>query len=159
MIYGGKESLRNVFAASVEHAFIIKLGIADIEIVNYMTDMLVRFVKIDAVFNVKDISGRTLYEIADMIVSAEHTNRDNRHIIHNHIGDFTLFWVGLYPNKLKKMRPISKDYLLDYSVNGSKSYQIASTKDDSSKSQTLHRISENFKLCSVGLQIASRDWI
>jgi hypothetical protein len=158
MIYGNKKSLKNTFAASVEHAFIIELGIADIEIIDYMTNMLVRFVRIDAIFSVKNVAGKTLYEIADMIVSAEHTNRINRHAIHNHIGDFTLFWVGMYPDKLKKMKPTSKDYLLDYSTNGSKSYHIAGTKDNSLKSQTLRRISKNFELCSTGLQIASQDW-
>ena len=157
-MHNDKESLKNTFAASVEYAFITELGIADIEIIDYMTNMLVRFVRIDAIFSVKNVAGKTLYEIADMIVSAEHTNRVNRHAIHNHIGDFTLFWVGMYPDKLRKMKPTSKDYLLDYSTNGSKSYHIASTKDDSLKSQTLHRISENFELCSAGLQIASQEW-
>ena len=158
MIYGDKETLKNTFAAPVEYAFITELGIADVEIIDYMTDMLVRFVRIDAIFSVKNVAGKTLYEIADMIVSAEHTNRDNRHAIHKHIGDFTLFWVGMYPDKLKKMKPTSKDYLLDYSTNGSKSYHIASTRDNSPKSQILYRIGENFELCSTGLQIASQDW-
>ena len=51
--------------------------------------------------------------------------------MHRHIGDFTLFWTGVYPEVLKKTRtPLCKDHFIDYCEQGKRSYYIASTFAD-----------------------------
>ena len=50
---------------------------------------------------------------------------------HRHIGDFTLFWTGVYPEVLKTLRSVMhKDHFIDYCEQGKRSYYIASTFED-----------------------------
>ena len=47
---------------------------------------------------------------------------------HRHIGDFTLFWTGVYPEMLRRLQSLlSKDRFVDYCEQGKRSYYIAST--------------------------------
>ena len=51
--------------------------------------------------------------------------------MHRHIGDFTLFWTGVYPEVLKRLRsPMHKDHFIDYCEQGKRSYYIASTFEE-----------------------------
>ena len=63
-----------------------------------------------------------------MLVEAEARAGDARREVHRHIGDFTLFWTGVYPEFLKRMeREGRSDHLLDYRQQGKRAYYIAST--------------------------------
>src|SRR5260370_38562928 len=109
------ESLRDLFAAVTEHDFQGDLGIADTRLTDYLTDMLVRFIRFDAIFRFRSTVGRRLEEVAEMILEAEQRQGKPRREIYRHIGDFTLFWAGVYPEALTHLQsPDRKDHLLDY---------------------------------------------
>ena len=158
----GTEQLKRLFAALTEHTFQVEYGIADPPLVDYVSDMLVRFVRIDAIFRVRDIVGRRLDEVADMLIEAEECEADPRREIHRHIGDFTLFWTGVYPEALKQLRSWErKDALVDYREQGKRSYYIASTFDKApwhEQAPVLRRLSEQFELCSAGLHRVRQEW-
>ena len=83
--------------------------------------------------------------------------------VHRHIGDFTLFWTGVYPETLKKLRSaLSRDSFIDYCEQGKRSYYIASTFDDDpsyrDEAHVLRRLSEEFELCAYGLTEVRREW-
>jgi hypothetical protein len=156
------ESLRDLFAACTEHAFQVDLGIADTRLTDYVTDMLVRFIRSDAIFRFRSAVGRRLEEVAEMMFEAEQRQGKPRREIYRHIGDFTLFWSGLYPEALTRMQsPDHKDHLLDYLEQGKRSYLIASEYDDEpyrEEAPVLRRLSVEFELCSVGLQQVRKEW-
>ena len=64
-----------------------------------------------------------------MIAEAESTaDADRRRECHRHVGDFTLFWTGVYPESLAMLRSsLSADHLVDYQQQGKRSYYLAST--------------------------------
>ncbi|MBI5761765.1 MAG: hypothetical protein HZA46_24910 [Planctomycetales bacterium] len=156
------ESLRKMFAGYTEQTFQVDLGIADPPLIDYLADMLSRFVRWEAIFRVRDTVGRRLEEVAEMMLEADHRQGKPRREVYRHIGDFTLFWTGVYPEALSRLQESShKDHLLDYTQQGKRSYLIASTYEDElyrDEAPVLRRLSEEFELCSVGLRRVRDEW-
>ena len=162
VIESGESALRRLFAGLVEQTFQSDLGIADPTLTDYLAELLCRFIRFDAVYRIRDTGGRRLEEVAEMIVEAEHRRAGPRREIHRHIGDFTLFWSGVYPEALPGLRSqLRKDHLLDYCEQGKRSYYIASTYDTepyAKDAPVLRRLSDEFELCGVGLNRVRREW-
>jgi hypothetical protein len=159
-----RHPLRQLFAALTEHAFIESLGLADPKLIDYLTELLIRFVHVDAIWRLRSIQGKRLEEVAEMLVEAESERRSvgSTREIHRHIGDFTLFWAGAYPEVLRELcAPLRKDHLVDYQQQGKRSYWIASQYDDEpyrEEAPVLRRLSERFELCAFGLGQVRREW-
>ena len=156
-------SLRRYFSGIAEHTFLIQLGVADPPLVDYLSDMLVRFIRCEAIFRVRDLAGKRLHEIAEMMVEAQARVGDAKREVHRHVGDFTLFWTGVYPEAMKALQEsASKDQLLDYRAEGKKAYWIASTiessKVEAASSEVLERLTQQFELCAYGLREVRRQW-
>ena len=109
-----------------------ELGIGDPGLVGYVADLLARFVPSQDVWQVRDAQGRRLTEVAAMVAEAEASaDADRRRECHRHVGDFTLFWTGVYPEALGKLRAAdSADHLVNYQAQGKRSYYLASTLGD-----------------------------
>ena len=161
-VLSSADQLKRLFAALTEQTFQVEYGVADPPLIDYLADMLVRFVRLDAVFKVRDVMGRRLEEVAEMLIEAEEREANPKREIHRHIGDFTLFWTGVYPEALKRLRSFDrKDALLDYQQQGKRSYYIASTFRDEpyeTEAPVLQRLSSEFELCSDGLMQVRREW-
>ena len=157
-----RDVLRRFFAGLTEHAFCGRLGVADPPLVDYLAELLVRFVHSDAVFAVRSIRGGRVIEVADMLAEAQHRQGDARRHVHRHIGDFTLFWTGVYPEIADHQRRQSaKDSLIDYQQQGKRAYYIASTipvEKEVAPTDVLQRLSEQFELCVYGLSEVRRQW-
>lgn len=161
-ILAGEGVLRRVFAGAAEQTFEAELGIADPPLVEYLVELLLRFLRQEAIYRVRDASGHRLTQVADMVEEAEHRAARTRREIYRHVGDFTLFFSGLFPEHLPKLQaPDHKDYLLNYCQQGKRSYLIAASyaEDDESREQApiLRHLSEEFELCSEGLSRIRRE--
>lgn len=156
--------LRRLFAGITENAFITILGVADPRVTDYLSELLSRFISMDAIHRLRNAAGKRLEEVADMMIEAEALPAEGRtrREFHRHIGDFTLFWTGVYPEALKRFRSVAyKDHFIDYCEQGKRSYYIASTfEDDPYKEEApvLRRLSEDFELCAYGLNQVRREW-
>ncbi len=155
--------IRRYFAGITEHTFHADLGVTDTQMVDYMTDLLTRFIRSDAVYRVRSLTGRPLAEVAAMLMEAEERIGDAKREVHRHVGDFILFWAGCYPESLPKMKKArSPDALLDYASQAKRSYRIASEiptdPQTPAPGPVLHRISDEFELCVYGLGEVRRQW-
>ena len=156
--------LRRLFAGLTEHTFIDTLGVADPPLTDYLSGLLSRFIHMNAVYRLKDVAGKQLEEVVEMVVEAEAMPPEGRtrREIHRHIGDFALFWTGVYPEALKQLRSVyRKDHFVDYCTQGKRSYYIASTfegEDYREEAPVLRRLSEAFELCAYGLAQVRREW-
>jgi hypothetical protein len=161
-IVGKPEALRDMFAALTEQTFQVDLGIADTRLTDYLADLLLRFIRCDALYKFRSILGRRLEDVAGMMFEAEQRQGKPRREMHRHIGDFTLFWTGVYPEALSRLQsPDCRDHLLDYLEQGKRSYLIASSFEDEPyqhEAPLLRRLSEEFELCSVGLRQVRKEW-
>ena len=152
-------TLRRMFGALVERAFIQTLGVYESSVADYLADILADFAHMKQVHKIKDLQGRPLDEVADMLVHADirlqaaSFNRERE--VHKHIGDFTLFWAGIYPESLPRMQAQSRrDHLLDYVQQGKNSYAIAASHDYGEyrrEAPVLKKLSDEFELCLFGL--------
>ena len=157
----GKEVSR-FFTGVTESVFQTHLGVADPPLTDYLSEMLIRFLHCENIYAVRDLRGIRLTQVADMLEEASHRRGPAKRQLHRHIGDFTLFWTGLFPEMAKCMQQTSgKDQLLDYCDQGKRNYLIASTievEKEQAPSDVLHRLSECFDLCTYGLQEIRRTW-
>jgi hypothetical protein len=153
-----------LFAGFTEHTFINVLGMGDPPLIDYLAELLSRFVHMDGIYRLRSAQGRRLEEVADMMLEAEAMPAEGRtrREVYRHIGDFTLFWTGVYPEALKRLRAaLSKDHFIDYCEQGKRSYYLASTYDDDryrEEAPVLRLLSERFELCAYGLNQVRREW-
>jgi hypothetical protein len=156
--------LRRMFAAYAEQTFLDRLGIGDPRLIDYLSVLLSRFIHMDAIYRLSNARGRRLEEVADMMIEAEilPPQGRTRREVYRHIGDFTLFWTGVYPESLKHFRSVlRKDHFIDYCEQGKRSYYIASTFADEpyrEEALVLRRLSNEFELCAYGLSQVRQEW-
>jgi hypothetical protein len=148
-----------MFAGLAEHAFFSDLGVADPPLIDYLSGLLARFIHHDDVYRLRGASGRPLTELAEMVVEAERlpaggaTRRD----YYRHIGDFALFWTGLFPESLERLRSRAcKDAVVNYTAQGKRGYLITSRMEEQqhhdAEAELFRRLSEQFEVCAVGLR-------
>jgi hypothetical protein len=155
--------LRRMFAGLTEQTFITTLGYADPRLTDYLSCLLSRFVHVDAIWRLRDARGRRLEEVAEMMIEAAALPEGRtRREVHRHIGDFTLFWTGVYPEALSRLRSVlTRDHFIDYCEQGKRSYWIASTFEENpyrDEAPVLRRLSQEFELCAYGLHQVRRQW-
>ena len=94
-----------------------------------------------------------------MVAEAEAAADDERRReCHRHVGDFTLFWTGVYPEALAKLQATgSPDHLIDFQhrASGRITWPAPST---TSEAPVLRRLSDEFELCAFGLSRVRREW-
>ena len=129
-----------------------------------MSDLLARFVHADAVFRLKDGAGRPMSELVLMAMEAEKLPPDGRtrREYHRHVGDFALYWSGLFPEQVDRLQARGcKDHLVSFAVLGKRSYRIAGACDagrNEADAGVLRRLGEEFELCAVGLHEVRKEF-
>lgn len=151
--------LHRLFRGMTEHAFMSELGIGDPRLVGYVADLLARFVPCQTIWRLRDNKGRRLTAVTAMVAEAESApDTERRWQCHRHVGDYTLFWTGVYPEALSRLQSSeSPDHLIDYQAQGKRSYYLASTLAED-QAPVLRRLSEEFELCAFGLSRVRREW-
>lgn len=157
--------LRRHFAGLVEHAFYAEVGMCDPRLTSYLAELLVSFTHVDYLNAVRRAQGKRLEQIATMLlILAEEkpaTEAERDRAMYRQIGDYTLFWAGVFPEQLKEARHYPSDTLLDYVRQGKQSYAIVSdlaTEADAPPSSLFRHLSEEFEVCLYGLGLVRREW-
>jgi hypothetical protein len=86
---------------------------------------------------------------------------ERRRLINRYIGDYTLFWTGVYPEQLRARRQGGVDRLQEYLLQGNRSYVIASelaTPDSDPPAALLANLSAQFECCVHGLHLVRESW-
>jgi len=157
--------LRRHFAGLVEQAFCAEVGLCDPHLTDYLADLLVEFTHIDRLNTIRHARDRGLEQIAAMLALSledppeSDTERDR--VMYRQIGDYTLFWAGVYPEQLRRSRPQRSDILLDYVTQGKRSYAIVAglaREDDEPPSSLFRHLSEDFEFCLYGLGLVRRGF-
>lgn len=154
--------IHKYFAGLAENTFLTELGIVDPPLVDYLSDLLVRFVRSDVVHRLRSLSGKPMLTVTEMTAEASQRFGDAKREVHRHIGDFTLFWAGVYPESLRQSEGDSESAQFEnYCSQGKRSYQIAATIEcdrPRPAPEVLFRLSEGFDLCAYGLREVRRQW-
>jgi len=156
-------TLQRFFAGIAENIFQTRLGVADPPLIDYISGLMLRFVSFDALHKVRNPRGQRLSYLADMLAEAEARIGDARRDVHRHVGDFALFWAGLYPEALRRRAKDSGfDFFHNYCQHGKHAYFVASTiqssREQDASGDLLHRLSDQFELCAYGLREVRNEW-
>lgn len=156
-------TLQRYFTGLAEFVFQGQLGVADPRLIDYVSSLLLRFVRVEAIHKVRSLSGRQMTEVTEMMLEANERVGTARRAVHRHIGDFTLFWAGVYPEALRELQSARrKDHFIDYCAQGKRAYLIASaiqTNDqEEASAEILERLSHQFEMCAYGLREVRREW-
>ncbi|MEM9589427.1 MAG: hypothetical protein AAGA03_19250 [Planctomycetota bacterium] len=153
--------LDRFFSGLSEYVFESQLGVADVQLVDYVSGLMQRFVRVDATTRLRRRDGTPVTEVFQMLCEAEQRIGIAKREIHRSIGDFTLFWSGMYPERLRNQSAGDHDGFESYCRHGKRSYAIAAQiegGEDRPPSEVLHRLSEQFELCAYGLREIRRSW-
>jgi len=160
--------LVRLFASLAEANFAEQLGWPDADVIRYVTDVLTDFVHVDQLYKIRGAQGRRVEEVAEMLAEGDLLHRadslEREREVHRHIGDYTMFMAGIFPEFLHRLKTrrvvLSPDALLDLIQVGKRSYRIVSefTYGPHGESAPLFRkFSENFELCVYGLGYVRAD--
>ncbi|HXE72742.1 MAG TPA: hypothetical protein VNO81_08775 [Candidatus Nitrosotenuis sp.] len=158
--------LRRLFTSLLDKAFLQNIGVYAPAVVSYLADLLADFTHIDAVYRIRSLQGRRLHEVAEMLLEAQipfpNPYVDREREIYKHVGDYTLFWTGVYPESLALLRhPHKKDYMIDYVEQGKASYARVSSMDERQDRDTaplFRQLSREFEVCAQALYAVRREW-
>lgn len=155
--------LRRWFSGLVEQAFCADVGLCAPVLTDYMADLLVNFTHMDRLNAIRNAQGKEIEQIATMLAIASDETpaspMDRDRVIYRHIGDYTLFWAGVYPEQIRRGSRDPSDVLLAYMARGKRSYSIVSdlAEEDARPPASLFRhLSEDFESCVHGLGVVRR---
>ena len=154
--------LRSLFNALTRRTFMQRLKWSDPVVSGYVSNLLIDFTHVDQLYRIHNRQGLRQEEVAGMLLEAdvllEAGSFEREREVHKHIGDFTLFMAGVFPEFLQRLKVRQlihhQDFLVDYIKVGKHSYGNVAEFDygEHKDSVLLYRkLSENFELCVVGL--------
>ena len=151
--------LRRLFTGLAEHAFFSHLGVADPPLTDYLSGLLTRFIHYDDLYRLRGSTGRPLTELTEMVIEAERlpAGGKTRRDYYRHIGDFALFWTGVFPEAVERQRSrICKDAFVNYTVQGKRGYLLTSRIEEErhhdADADLFRRLSDQFEVCAAGLR-------
>lgn len=157
-----RSALDRFISGIAESIFLGRLGVVDVQLVDYVSDMLLRFVRLDGMHRVRRGTGEPATEVYQMLLEGQKRIGLAKREVHRHIGDFTLFWSGVYPESLRRIRGVdSPDGFLDYCQQGKRAYAIAAEIEGGNhrpSCELLHRLSVQYDMCAYGLREIRRVW-
>ena len=157
----GDHPIHRVFQEALRASLFDTLGLKDEAVEKYLEGMLVEFMHFDGIYRIRDASGRRVTSVSEMVeegdVRLKATSFDREREVHKHLGDYLLFWSGMFPEELRNM-PIP-DRVIDCEKQGKFSYYVVSTFDHKPYDQEapiFERLSEEFELLREGLSLVRR---
>jgi hypothetical protein len=163
-----RHPLRQLFGTLTEKSFIEHLGWPDPNVTGYLSNLLVEFTHTDRLYKIRNQQGQQVDTVVDLLFESEMLldlqSMDRERDVHRHIGDFTLFMAGLFPEYLRRLKTAGliyhKDFLVDYMKTGKRSYGIVARMADvpsEEESPLFRKLSDNFELCVTGLGFVRSD--
>lgn len=149
--------LRSFFENAVHESLSGRLGLRDCDDVEkYLAQLLVLFLHHENIFSLRDAGGRRLESISEMLAEGDvrlnAVTFDREREVHRHIGDFLMFWSGVFPEFLSRVPELES---VDDAVNrGRFSYYVVGSFDHApydAEAPTFRKLSAEFEACREGL--------
>src|ERR1700754_1586225 len=129
-------ALQGLFSELVHYHFDQDIGLRDPEVQDYLVNVLAEFCESDQLFKVCDASGRPLSDVGEMLLEADPVfgpapSFDRERQVRKHIGDYTLFFTGMFPESINnyRLRRNRLENFVDFIKAGRESYYIVSKFD------------------------------
>ena len=156
--------LNELFQTLTERNF-VKVGLKERELPQYVADVLIEFIHVDRLYKIRNARGERIEDVGEMLLESDVRHRasslERERSVRKHIGDFTLFFTGMFPEHIQTRRNWWRlDRWLDWIETGKESYRIVGMFDEgpyAQEAQLYRRLSEHFDFMVVGLNFVRDD--
>ncbi len=153
--------LQELFNDLVARHYAEEIGLRDPQLVAYVSHLLCEFCDTDQLHKVRNAAGRALADVGEMLLESDPVygpapSFDRERQVRKHIGDYTLFFTGMFPESINhfRLRRSRLEGFIDWMKAGKESYYIVSKFEffEYSKVAPLFaKLSEHFEQCVYGL--------
>ncbi len=159
--------LQELFTELIHHHFDHELALRDNEVQDYVANMLTEFCECEQLYKVRDANQRPLQDVGEMLLQADPVfgpapSFDRERQVRKHIGDYTLFLLGMFPESINRhrLRRQRLESLIDFVKAGKESYYIVSKFDQfeyANLAPLFAKLSHQFESCVYGLNLVKSD--
>ena len=164
---GHSHPLRQLFEELVRRRFIRDVQLCDSRLAAYISELLVDFTHVDSLYRIRNARGQRLEDVGEMLIESnpllEASSFDREREVRKHIGDYTLFMTGLFPENVsapRRIRGLRLDAFVDFIKAGKESYRIVSSFDQfeyEGEAPLFRQLADRFELCVFGLNLVKED--
>lgn len=159
--------LRALFRECVQEHFEQEIGLRDNELQAYIANMLTDFCECEQLYKIRDAAGRPVHDVGEMLLESNPVygpapSFDRERQVRKHIGDYTLFHTGMFPESLNhfRLRRQRLENFVDWMKAGKESYYIVSTFEQFEYAKVaplFAKLSHEFEACVFGLNRVKND--
>ena len=159
--------LQQLFEDLVGRHYAEQIGIRDSQIVAYVSHLLAEFCDSQQLFKIRDALNRPLSDVGEMLLEADPVygpapSFDRERQVRKHIGDYTLFLAGMFPESIHhyRLRRQRLENFVDWMKAGKESYYIVSKFEHFEYAKVaplFASLSKNFEECVYGLNRVKND--
>ena len=159
--------LQQLFTELVGRHYAEEIGIRDPAIVGYVAHLLSEFCELEQLFKIRNAAGKPLTDIGEMLIESNPVygpapSFDRERQVRKHIGDYTLFFAGMFPESINhvRLRHNRVENFIDWVKAGKESYYIVSKFEhfEYTKAAPLFAsLSHRFEECVYGLNRVKND--
>src|SRR5881398_3072727 len=159
--------LQQLFIELVGRHYAEEIGIRDPQIVNYVSHLLAEFCDAEQLFKIRNAAGNPLGDVGEMLIESNPVfgpapSFDRERQVRKHIGDYTLFFTGMFPESINhwRLRRQRLENFVDFMRAGKESYYIVSKFEffEYAKVAPLFKhLAEDFESCVYGLNLVKND--
>ena len=124
--------LQRFFKEVVERNY-DEVGVRSSEVHAYVANLLAEFCETETLYKIKSADGRPLCDVGEMLLESDPVygpapSFDRERQVRKHIGDYSLFFTGMFPEGLNqyRLRRSRLEGLIDFVRAGKESYFIVS---------------------------------
>jgi hypothetical protein len=132
-----------------------------------VAQLLADFIEVDQMHKIRNATGKPLTDVGEMLVESDPVygpapSFDRERQVRKHIGDYTLFFAGMFPESINhfRLRRQRVENYVDWMRAGKESYYIVSKFEHFEYTKVaplFARLSSNFEQCVYGLNMVKND--
>jgi hypothetical protein len=159
--------LQELFQDLVGRHYAEEIGIRDPQIIAYVSHLLAEFCDTDQLYKVRDALNRPLNDVGEMLLESDPVygpapSFDRERQVRKHIGDYTLFFAGMFPESINhfRLRRQRLENFVEWVKAGKESYYIVSKFEHFEYAKVaplFATLSKNFESCVFGLNMVKND--
>jgi hypothetical protein len=137
------------------------VGVRNSEVQGYVSNLLTEFSDSENLYKISDDNGQPLCDLGAMLIAADPIygpapSFDRERQVRKHIGDYALFFTGMFPEALNhfRLRRARLDSMIDFIRAGKESYFIVSKFEHFEYAKVaplFRRMSQEFEQLVYGL--------
>jgi hypothetical protein len=159
--------LQQLFVELVGRHYAQEIGIRDPQVVAYVAHLLAEFCDTEQLMKIRTASGRPLTDVGEMLIESDPVygpapSFDRERQVRKHIGDYTLFFAGMFPESINhhRLRRQRVESFVEWMKAGKESYYIVSKFEHfeyAKVAPVFAQLSQKFEDCVYGLNLVKNE--